>query len=424
MLWLYSLILYCLTPFVLMRLLWRSFWLPEYRYRIAERFAMRGAILSAQPLIWIHAVSVGETQAAIPLVHALRRDYPGIQILFTTTTPTGSERVRNSLGSLVMHRYAPYDLPDVIRRFLNQFRPRLVIILETELWPNLIHSCKRRGIPIILANARLSINSLRGYQYLLPLARSTVRQFNVIAAQSASDAQRLQLLGALPEQLFITGNLKFELEIPAHIEYDAEKLRALFGKDRQVWIAASTHKYEEILILNAHRIIRQTHPDALLILVPRHPERFAEVGELCRKMNFFVHPWSAQTPIPAEGAVYLGDTMGHLLLFYAAADAAFIGGSLVKHGGHNPLEPAALGIPITFGPYYANFYDIYQLLSLAEGAYQVEDEQKLAATITNWFDHPDLRRKIGRQARQVVELQRGALTKLKKIIADQITPHI
>jgi len=394
--------------------------LPAYRQRIGERFGIGISISSVAPVIWIHAVSVGETQAAIPLVNSLRANYPAMQILFTTTTPTGSERVRSVFGDNVIHYYAPYDLPDVVRRFLNQARPRLVIILETELWPNLLYFCRRRAIPVILANARLSIRSFRGYQYIFYLACFTVRQFSTIATQSLHDAQRFQQLGALPKQIRVTGNIKFDLDIPQNIERDAEKLRELLGEHRPIWIAASTHKGEEALILNAHTLILHRHPSALLILVPRHPERFQEVAQLCRNFNFSIHVWSDQTVVPSHCKVYLGNTVGRLLLFYAVADAAFVGGSLVEHGGHNPLEPAALAIPIVFGPHGFNFSEINRLLCTAGGAYEVRNEKILAVTISDWLENPPLRREIGERARQVIESHRGALIALMRIIAEQI----
>ncbi|CAK0774495.1 3-deoxy-D-manno-octulosonic acid transferase [Gammaproteobacteria bacterium] len=415
----YSLLLYLLVPVVMVRLLLRSLRIPDYRRRIGERFGFGSVLQSGIQTIWIHAVSMGEVQAALPLVQALRKNHSWARILLTTTTITGAEHVDATFAvdHAVIHRYAPYDLPSAVDRFLNRVRPQLLIIMETELWPNLLRACRQRKIPVILANARLSIRSMRGYRRFAAFTRETLRDLSVIAAQSRADAERFITLGALPERVQITGNIKFDLYLPGNLWKEALTLRHDLNPKRPIWIAASTHQGEEEIILAVHSELRRTLVDALLVLVPRHPERFARVANLCKDAGFPPVAWSEHRPVPSHHAVYLGDTMGHLPLFYAAADAAFIGGSLVSIGGHNPLEAAAIGIPVVFGPYCFNFVEITQLLMDANAARQVNDAAELVSTLYDWLREPDLRHKMGARGRQVVADNRGALTALLEIVA-------
>ncbi|CAK0769321.1 3-deoxy-D-manno-octulosonic acid transferase [Gammaproteobacteria bacterium] len=416
----YSLVLCLLVPLVVARLFLRSLRAPGYRRRMGERFGFGSALPSESQTLWIHAVSVGEVQAAVPFVRALRERYPLAQLLLTTTTPTGAECVYAAFGtdSAVVHRYAPYDLPGAVRRFLDRTQPQLLVIMETELWPNLIRTCRQQGIPVILANARLSERSARGYRHFPTLTRETLQDLSAIAAQADTDAKRLKDLGAPPERLHITGNIKFDLRLPASLREEAATLRRDLDINRPVWIAASTHDGEEEAILTVHRELRRTLPNALLLLVPRHPERFPRVASLCRRMGFPPVAWSEHLPVPAPCAVYLGDTMGRLPLFYAAADAAFVGGSLVPVGGHNPLEPAALGIPVTFGPHRFNFAEITHLLLEAGAAQEVGDVAALVATMTYWLQDANLRHALGECGRQVVDANRGALAALMAVVAE------
>ncbi len=412
---LYSSILYLLTPLVLLRLAWRGLRAPEYWKRWPGRFGFFSAP-QLNETIWIHAVSVGEFQAALPLIKALQARYPDVRMVVTTTTPTGSARVRAALGDTVFHVYAPYDLPDAVRRFLGRIRPRVAIIMETELWPNLFHGCHARGIPLILANARLSERSAAGYRRIAGLSRQTLGNLTAVAAQTQDDARRLISLGADAACVHVTGNIKFDISIPASLHEQAVALRQEWGAERPVWIAASTHEGEDEQVLEAFAAVRQTVPDALLVLVPRHPERFARVAALCRKQGYEVVLRSEQRLCSATTAVFVGDSMGELMLFYAASDVAFTGGSLVATGGHNMLEPAALGIPVIVGPHTFNFAEISRMLLNAGAARQVDGATQLAEVVTAYLKDNDLRRAAGEKGRRLVEQNRGALMKLVDIV--------
>jgi 3-deoxy-D-manno-octulosonic-acid transferase len=414
----YTALLYLLTPFVLLRLAWRGLRAPAYWQRWGERFGCYDG-LDLHAAIWIHAVSVGEVVAAEPLVRALRLAQPHAPLLITTMTPTGSEQVQRLFHGEVQHVYVPYDLPIAVRHFLERARPRLALIMETELWPNLFHGCRTRGIPVIVANARLSDRSAVGYARFARLTRATLRDVSVIAAQSAADAERFQqLLGfAVKIPLVeITGSIKFDMRLPASLREQAEVLRRDLGVERPVWIAASTHEGEEELVLDAFAQVRVQLANALLLLVPRHPERFARVAVLCEKRGLPLVLRSSHLPCLPDTAVFLGDSMGELPLFYAAADLAFIGGSLVSTGGHNPLEAAALGVPLLFGPQMFNFAEISQLLLRENAALQVRDTQALADSVVLLLRDTERRHALGENGRRVVEANRGALERLMKIV--------
>ena len=407
---LYTLLLYLLLPAVLVRLWWRGRYNPAYRQRWRERL---GDIppLAGGPVIWIHAVSVGEAQAAQPLVRRLLAEYPAHQILVTTTTPTGAAQVRRLFDGEVVHRYFPYDLPRVLRRYLDAVHPRLLIVMETEIWPNLLAGCAARGIPVALVNARMSARSARGYRWLGSLTAWSLRQIRLIGAQSHDDAVRFAALGALPDRIVDTGSLKFDIRVPASTGEQAEVLRLSWGMDRPVWVAASTHEGEERQVLQAHARILENFPQALLVLVPRHPERFDAVADLIRGEGFRFLRRSARVAAEPGCQVYLGDTMGELPVFYAAADVAFVGGSLVDIGGHNMLEPAALGVPVVFGPHMFNFAAISSLFLREGAARQADDAAAVAAIVCEWFADPGLRVRIGSAGQRVVEGNRGALEK-------------
>ena len=414
---LYSLLLYLLTPLVLLRLLWRGFRAPAYRQRWGERFARLPAF-DAVPRIWIHAVSVGETQAALPLVRALRERHPGYRLLITTTTPTGSERVRALFGDDVEHVYLPYDLPGAARRFLHTFQPVVALIMETELWPNLFRACKRRGVPVLVLNARLSERSCRGYRRVAALTRPTLADIRWLAVQGEADARRFLSLGADPARVRVCGSIKFDVHLPASLREQAEVLRREFGVDRPVWIAASTHEGEDDQVLEAFRQLRaaDAHPHALLVLVPRHPERFAAVAALCRAAGHRVVARSSGAPCTPDTDIYLGDTMGELPMMMAATDVVFMGGSLVPTGGHNMLEPAALGLPVVFGPEVFNFEEISARLVEAGAARQVRDAGELATVVTEWLSDANARHETGERGRHFVEQNRGARERMLALI--------
>lgn len=413
---LYSLLLYLATPLVLGRLLWRSRRAPAYRRRLGERFGILPPLTRQDPSIWIHAVSVGEVQASAPLIQWLRQAHPRWPVLVTTTTPTGSQRLRDLLGEEVAHVYAPYDLPPVVRSFLDAAQPRLAVFMETEIWPNILAQCQHRGIPTVLANARLSERSARRYARLGDFTRATFARLERVAAQGQADAARFQALGVPAERLCVTGSIKFDQRLPPSRWEQAAVIKRLWGEDRPVWIAASTHEGEDEPILVAHRQVLRVIPNALLVLVPRHPERFERVAALVSRQGFSLVRRSSDAPCPPDTQVFLGDSMGELTMFYAAAEVAFVGGSLVPAGGHNPLEPAAAGVPVVTGPHVYNFAEISALLVAEEAAARVADGAALAATVSDWLGDASQRARIGENGRRVVERNRGALGRLTALL--------
>ena len=412
----YVILGYLLIPVLLGHLLWRSRTNPEYRQRISERFG-RGHARLPQPSIWVHAVSVGEIQAAAALVRALLELYPTQPVVLTTVTPTGAQRARELFGDAVVHSYAPFDLVGAVRKFFDWSRPKLLIVLETELWPNLYHECGRRDVPLVLASARVSPKSVNRYRWMLSLFRQTLSHGIVIAAQSEADAKRFLALGADPQRTNVTGNIKFDFNLPADIEIDGAQFRQSHAPDRPVWIAASTHAGEEEIVLAAHRQVLDAFPNALLLMVPRHPERFQTVTSLTVKQGFSAVRRSTGDDCTMDTEVFIGDSMGELPVFYAAADIAFVGGSLVQVGGHNLLEPAALGKPVLTGPYTYNAEDIARLLQDAGAARIVTDADELGEAVINLLGDAGERLRLGTLGRGVVDSNRGALDRLLTLIA-------
>lgn len=412
----YVILGYLLIPVLLGHLLWRSRTNPEYRQRISERFG-RGHARLPQPSIWVHAVSVGEIQAAAALVRALLELYPTQPVVLTTVTPTGAQRARELFGDAVVHSYAPFDLTGAVRKFFDWSRPKLLIVLETELWPNLYHECGRRDVPLVLASARVSPKSVNRYRWMLSLFRQTLSHGIVIAAQSEADAKRFLALGADPQRTNVTGNIKFDFNLPADIEIDGAQFRQSHAPDRPVWIAASTHASEEEIVLAAHRQVLDVFPNALLLMVPRHPERFQTVTSLTVKQGFSAVRRSTGDDCTMDTEVFIGDSMGELPVFYAAADITFVGGSLVQVGGHNLLEPAALGKPVLTGPYTYNAEDIARLLQDAGAARIVTDADELGEAVINLLGDAGERLRLGTLGRGVVDSNRGALDRLLTLIA-------
>jgi len=416
----YTLLLYLSLPALLLRLLWRSIKAPAYRRRWAERFgcfkppAVEGGL-------WIHAVSVGEVQAAEPLIRRLLERHPNLPLVITTTTPTGSERVRTLFPDSVMHVYFPYDIPLAISGFLQRVRPRVLLMVETEVWPNLLAQCKREGISTILANGRMSESSARGYTRLGAFSRETFSHISLVAAQTQADAERFIGLGVAPALVQVTGSIKFDIRLPASLLEQAAVVRRNWG-GRPVWLAASTHEGEDELVLAAHRRILHNHAHALLVLVPRHPERFERVASLCRKGGFSLARRSIGEVASLDTDVFLGDTMGELTLLIGATDVAFVGGSLVPVGGHNVLEPAALGVPILFGPHMFNFSLISKMMLEAGAAIQVEGSEQLALRVSDWLGDASMRAESGERGRQLVAENRGALNRLYELIEKQLAP--
>lgn len=417
---LYSLLLHLALPFIFLRLAWRAWRAPAYASRIGERFAL-GLDGLAPGGIWVHAVSVGESIAAAPMIRALMARHPDLPMTVTCMTPTGSERIRALFGDQVQHRYLPYDLPWAASRFLARLRPRLAVIVETELWPNHIHQCARRGIPVTLANGRLSERSARGYGRFARLTAPMLAELDWLAIQTDAEAARFRALGARAERVEVTGSIKFDLQIDPQLPLRAAQLRAEWqAQERAVWIAASTHAGEDEVILAAHRALLAVRPDALLILVPRHPERFTAVHELCRREGFETCRRSPGEPVQAGTQVLLGDTMGELLFLYALADIAFVGGSLVPNGGHNLLEPAALGMPVLSGPHLFNFLEIAAQLREAGALGEVTNAASLGQRLNELFSRQGDAERMADAGLGVLRANQGALAKLLDGLSKQL----
>ena len=385
---------------------WRAF--PE-RFGFGAQRAPHG--------VWMHAVSVGEVQACAPLVSALARRHPQLPLTVTTFTPTGAARARALFGNLAQVRYLPYDLPGAVRRFFRRVQPRLAVIFETELWPNLYRECGRRRVPLVLASARVSERSAGRYKRLGALFRATLSEAAVVAAQAASDAERFRALGADPASTHVTGNIKFDFELPEGTLERGARLRGQYAPQRSLWVAGSTHGGgEEEALIEAQRRVRVAHDGALLVLAPRHPQRFEEVAHTLSGAGALFALRSEVAAVPAKCEVLLLDTLGELLDFYAAADLAFVGGSLVPVGGHNLLEPAALGIPVLTGPHNTNSEATARLL-IAQGAAEVvRDAAELAERVSALLADPVARSAIGAAGRASVDSNRGALEKLLGLI--------
>jgi 3-deoxy-D-manno-octulosonic-acid transferase len=422
---LYTVLFHLGLPLVALRLWLRARKASAYRQRIGERFAL-GLPAMQQGGIWVHAVSVGESIAAAPMIRALLSRYPQLPITVTCMTPTGSERIKAMFANepRIQHCYLPYDLPWAAGRFLDHVRPVLGVIMETELWPNHIHQCARRGIPVALANARLSERSARGYARFARLTRPMLEEMSWFAVQTETEAQRFRELGARPECVAVTGSIKFDLTIDPQLLTDAAQLREQWqATQRPVWIAASTHAGEDESVLAAHRQLLVSHPDALLILVPRHPERFNSVRDVCVQQGFSTVRRSTAEPVTSATSVLLGDTMGELLFLYALADIAFVGGSLVPNGGHNLLEPAALAKPVLSGPHLFNFLEIAAMLRKASALSEISDGASLAAAVQGLFDQPQRAREMAEAGLEVMKANQGALQRLLDGLGRLLAPR-
>jgi 3-deoxy-D-manno-octulosonic-acid transferase len=423
--WTYTLLLFLLLPLALLKLVWRAFRQPEYLRHVPERFGFYRMPPPSQPILWIHAVSVGETRATAPLVSLLRQHYPQHRILVTHTTPTGRAAGEQLYGDDLLRCYLPYDLPGAMRRFLQHFRPEAGLLMETELWFNLISACEQGGIPLLLVNARLSEKSARGYARLGSLVNEGLRKLTAIAAQTEADAQRLRGLGA--RAVSVTGNLKFEVEPPAAAQAQGEILRLWFGSDRPVFLAASTRDGEEALVLDA--VAAAQVPGMLTVIVPRHPQRFDEVARLLEKRGVSFARRSGFVPaehasqalmdtVDATTAVVLGDSMGEMFAYYAACDVAFIGGSLLPLGGQNLIEACAMGKPVLIGPHTWNFEAVAAGALEADAALRVDDVHALAAKLRELFADEALRERMSRQAVAFSGHHRGASARVVTMIQE------
>jgi 3-deoxy-D-manno-octulosonic-acid transferase len=411
----YTLAICALLPWAILHLLWRARRQPDYLRHWGERFGFfvtANVQDSPAPTIWLHAVSVGETRAAQPLVAALRERYPGHRILFTHMTPTGRATSQALFGDSVERVYLPYDTPWAMRRFLRHFRPEFGLIMETELWPNLIAACRRENVPLRMVNARLSERSARRYAKFPALTREALRSLTAIGAQSVADASRLEALGA--QSIIVTGNIKFDIEAPAEQLALGRELRASYG-NRPIWLAASTREGEEALILDAWR--KCGLDNALLVLVPRHPQRFTEVTRLATERGFQVQRRSDGTTIAASSKVLIGDSMGEMFAFYASADIAFIGGSLLDFGSQNLIEAAACGTPILIGPSTRNFAEVAREAIACNAALAIRDAGDLVRQVNMLLASAEQRRQMGAAGRAFAERHSGATKRTLALIA-------
>jgi 3-deoxy-D-manno-octulosonic-acid transferase len=418
----YIFLTYLIAPLWIGALALRGFRDKTHWRGFSQRFGLGPTVPGRS--IWVHAVSVGEVQAAVPLVEALLARFPQIPVVLTTVTPTGRARAEAIFKNRVDVRYVPIDWPGSVRRFFQRAKPQIAVILETEIWPNLYHRCGALGIPLVLASARISPRSVNRYRRLVGLFRETLSHGIFIAAQSREDAERFRSIGASPERTHVVGNIKFDFGHPPDMESRGHLLRQMLGANRPVWVAGSTHEKEEELLIAAHRKLRERFGNALLVLVPRHPPRFAGVAEMLRDHGLhFVRRTSAK-PVKTDTEVYLLDTLGELPPFYAAGDVAFVGGSLgVEHvGGHNLLEPAALRLPILAGPHNFNSADIARMLSERQALKIVHDPVELAKVLGGLLADPDARAQMGAAGRKAVDDNRGAVGRLMDFISPLLPP--
>jgi len=405
---------YCFAPLAFLVQVWRGFRDRSHWHALGERFGF-GPRLPPNG-IWLHAVSVGEVQAAAALVRGLKERFPGRPLLITTATVTGRARALALFGTGAAVSYLPYDLPGATARFLERAQPQVAVILETELWPNLYRGCARRGIPVVLASARVSERSVRRYRAFGSLIPRTLATGVLIAAQSADDADRFAQLGASRARIHVAGNIKFDVELPAGVEAAGARRRGDFGASRPVWVAGSTHAGEETAALDAHEAVAARLVDALLVLAPRHPPRFDAVASLLERRGVAFARQSRGERVTPATRVLLLDTLGELIECYAAGDVAFVGGSLVPIGGHNLLEPAALGRAVLAGPYTGNAAGIANLLSDAGALTVVEDARELAARLGALLCNPEARAVAGEKGRAVIEANRGAIRRVLALI--------
>jgi 3-deoxy-D-manno-octulosonic-acid transferase len=417
---LYSWLIRGAAPFAYAAILWRGLRDRHYWQGLTERLGV-GRALPA-PSIWLHAVSLGEMSAAAPLARALRLRFPDIPLVVTTATPAGRARAASLFEGAADIRFLPFDTPGSVRRFLVRTRPRAGIIMETELWPNLLRECERRGIPVLLASARLSLRSVSRYRRFGSLFAGVFSNNLLVAAQSAEDAERFKSIGAAAERTLVVGNVKFDIEVGAGTVEAGRALRVALAGARPVWIAGSTHAGEDETLLDAHALLLESIPNAVLLLAPRHRDRFAAVAELlARRSVRFVRRsriiGGAEAPLlPSDTPVLLVDTVGELMTLYASADAAFVGGSLVGVGGHNLLEPAALGLPVLTGPSHFNGREIAQLLLARGAALEVKSAEDLAAILKRLLTQPATLEQMGIIGKEIIAANRGSVARLLSLI--------
>jgi len=408
----YGLVLWLAFPIVLVKLWWRGRREPGYRQNIGERFGFYKDDPPERPVIWVHCVSVGETRAAEPLVRALAEHYPDFDLLLTQMTSTGRDTARQLYhGNRGIYlAWLPYDYPFAIRRFIRRFQPRLGILMETEIWFNLVRECSMREVPLLLANARLSQRSARGYQVVEPLIHEALSRISLIGAQTREDANRLASLGASPQKIEITGNLKFDVAIPAGVDKLAQLWRGRYG-NRKVLLAASLREGEEELILNSVQSAGGLHGNALMVMVPRHPQRFDEVAALLERHRLRFVRRSSESAVPDDCAIVLGDSMGEMAAYYASCDCAFVGGSLLPYGGQNLVEACSAGVPVLFGPHTYNFANAAESAIAAGAALRVDDAESMIMQVQRLFGDDELRKRMGGAGLTFCQNHQGATGK-------------
>ena len=413
----YRAILRLARPLVRLRLRRRAKKEPEYGERVAERFGEMPEHIPTG-VVWFHTVSAGETIAASPLIRELKEVFPNLPFLVTTMTPTGSAQVQERLGDVVSHSYAPYDFSDGVERFFNRVQPKAIILMETELWPNWVRFARTRSVPVMAINARLSEKSARGYARLGSLVRNMLDHIELIACQTRAHRDRFVGLGAAPQKVVVTGSVKFDVSLPQDFTDEITELKSKFGLgDSPTWIAASTHPGEDEIVLAAHAEILSKVPNAKLILVPRHPVRVPDVSEMINAADL---SHALQSGDGGSADVLLGDVMGTLQYLYGLADCAFVGGSLVDVGGHNPIEPALCEIPVASGPHQHNFTEIMESLSNVGGLKTITGAGELAQVISEWLTYPDLKQSAGQAAAKIVAENRGAQEKVHNLVQARI----
>ena len=414
--------MYLAQPFLWLSLLAGSMKASRSRKRLGERYGLYCKLSSPKPNgVLIHAASVGEVIAAVPLIKRIQQDYPHLSITVTTMTPTGSDRVKAVFGESVTHVYLPYDLPDAVARFIGFVQPSLVVVIETELWFNLIHQLAKKQIPFVIVNARLSARSTKRYGWFKKALKPLLENITLIAPQDEVSLSRYAQLGIAPERLKLTGNIKYDLNLTADLLANISALKTQWSTSRPIWIAASTHEGEDEIILKSHGTLLQRFPDLLLILVPRHPERFNSVAQLIEQQGFNYIRRSGYLIPQAETQVLLGDSMGELMLLYGLANVALVGGSLVAHGGHNPLEPLAFKLPVISGKHTFNFPEIFTKLEERQGVLMTEESpQAVAEAVAQFLESPTLSQRYGNAGYAVLNENRGALQR----VMDLLKPYL
>ena len=405
----YTFVLYIIAPLLLLRFLWRSRNNPNYRRRLNERFGFFRETPKPGG-VHFHLVSVGETLAALPIIEYVLAEHPDIPVYVTCTTPSGSSEILKRLGDRVFHVYLPFDFPFAMERFYRTLSPCCTLLMETEMWPNMLHVAAKYRAKVMILNARISDRSMRGYRCFGRLTEQMINCISVICCQDEKKAKCFIDLGADPNKVKVTGNLKFDMEPPTDLGKNGQLIRKAIG-DRPVWVAGSTHPGEELMLLEAHKKVLATFPDAVLILAPRHMERFHKVEGIIKKFGLSYSKRSDTFRYAAESSVVLGDSLGELLEMYHASDVAFVGGSLVELGGHNPIEPAVADTAVITGPHFSNFSHVYEILQNCSGVMIASDHRHVANIVVKFFSNPLKVQSQATRAKQEIAKHRGALQK-------------